>query len=57
MLRGVYVFGYDCHCNRDTPAILVSSPLEVTEGDWGEVQGAVPLVKPMYRGLARPGEG
>ncbi len=48
-----YVFGYGCHCNRDTPAALAASPLEVTGADWGELPGAVPLVKPMYKGAAR----
>jgi len=50
-----YVFGHGCHCNRDTPAILAASPLEVTGSDRGELPGAVPLVKPMYKGVARAG--
>lgn len=48
-----YVFGHGCHCNRDTAATLAASPLEVTDDSWGDVPGAVPLVKPMYKGVAR----
>ena len=51
-----YAFGHGCHCNRDTPATLAASPLEVTGDSWGEVPGAVPLVKPMYTGVARAGD-
>jgi ubiquinone/menaquinone biosynthesis C-methylase UbiE len=50
-----YVFGHGCHCNRDTPATLAASPLEVERGDLGEIPGAVALVKPMYKGVARAG--
>ena len=50
-----YFFGHGCHCNRDTPATLADSPLEVTEADRGELPGAVALVKPMYKGVARAG--
>jgi len=48
-----YFFGHGCHCNRDTPGSLAASPLEVTDEAWGEVPGAVALVKPMYKGVAR----
>ncbi len=48
-----YFFGHGCHCNRDTPGALAASPLEVTDDSWGEVPGAVALVKPMYKGVAR----
>jgi ubiquinone/menaquinone biosynthesis C-methylase UbiE len=47
------VFGNGCHCNRDTPAILRDSPLRVADATSGELPGAVPLVKPMFRGVAR----
>lgn len=50
-----YAFGHGCHCNRDTPAILAASPLDVESGDRGELPGAVALVKPMYKGTARAG--
>lgn len=48
-----WVFGHGCHCNRDTPAMLEASALEVERGERGELAGAVPLVKPMYKGVAR----
>ncbi len=48
-----YVFGHGCHCNRDIAATLAASPLEVTSDAWGEVPGGFPLVKPMYKGVAR----
>jgi ubiquinone/menaquinone biosynthesis C-methylase UbiE len=48
-----YVFGHGCHCNRDTPRMLAASGLEVSGADWGELPGAVPLVRPMYKGVAR----
>ena len=48
-----WVFGHGCHCNRDTASALSASPLEVERGEWGEIPGAVPLVKPMYKGVAR----
>jgi len=51
--RPWFVFGHGCHCNRDTPAILEASPLEVTDSIRGDLPGAVPLVRPMYRGVAR----
>ena len=48
-----YVFGHGCHCNRDTPAMLEASSLELDGASWGELPGAVPLVRPMYKGIAR----
>ncbi len=48
-----WVFGHGCHCNRDTAATLSASPLEVEHDEWAEVPGALPLVKPMYTGVAR----
>jgi ubiquinone/menaquinone biosynthesis C-methylase UbiE len=48
-----YAFGHGCHCNRDTPAILAASSLELDGASRGELPGAVPLVRPMYRGAAR----
>jgi SAM-dependent methyltransferase len=47
------LFGNGCHCNRDTPATLRASDLTVEEASRGELPGAVPLVKPMYMGVAR----
>jgi ubiquinone/menaquinone biosynthesis C-methylase UbiE len=48
-----WVFGHGCHCNRDTPGMLADSSLEIADATRGEVPGAVPLVKPMYKGVAR----
>jgi ubiquinone/menaquinone biosynthesis C-methylase UbiE len=48
-----YLFGHGCHCNRDAAATLAASPLEVTSDSWGEVPGGFPLVKPMYKGVAK----
>jgi len=48
-----YFFGHGCHCNRDTPAVVAASSLEIEEDHRGEVPGAVPLVKPLYRAVAR----
>jgi len=52
-----YAFGHGCHCNRDTLAVIESSPLQVERAEKGAIPKAVPLVRPMLRGactLPRP---
>ena len=48
-----WVFGQGCHCNRDTLAAIEACPLELERFDRGELPKAVPLVRPMLRGVAR----
>ena len=45
-----YAFGHGCHCNRDTLAVLESSPLQVDQVERGSIPQAVPLVRPMLSG-------
>jgi ubiquinone/menaquinone biosynthesis C-methylase UbiE len=48
-----YLFGDGCHCNRDTLATLEASPLSVERAEDGELPKALPIVRPLLRGLAR----
>jgi SAM-dependent methyltransferase len=41
-----------CHCNRDTPAILAASPLEIERLDHGEIPKAPPITRPLVAGSA-----
>ena len=55
-LRGPWwVFGHGCNCNRDTLAAIEASPLDLERHERGELPKAVPLVRPMVRGVARAG--
>jgi SAM-dependent methyltransferase len=47
------LFGAGCHCNRDTPATIGASPLELEGVERGSIPRAVPLVRPMVVGTAR----
>lgn len=44
-----------CHPNRDTLAALGRSPLRLERHEGGSVPGAIALVRPMLRGVARAG--
>ncbi len=48
-----WVFGHGCNCNRDTLAAIERSALEVERFERGELPKAVPLVRPLLRGVAR----
>ena len=48
------VFGDGCHCNRDTAARIEASPLRIEDLDRGEIPRAVPIVRPLIVGAARP---
>jgi ubiquinone/menaquinone biosynthesis C-methylase UbiE len=48
-----YLFGDGCHCNRDTLATLEASPMTVERAERGSLPKAVPLVRPLLRGVAR----
>lgn len=47
-------FGAGCHCNRDTVAGIQASPLHIEDLQRGEVPRAVPIVRPLIVGAARP---
>jgi ubiquinone/menaquinone biosynthesis C-methylase UbiE len=47
-------FGAGCHCNRDTAAGMEASPLRIEDLDRGEIPRAVPIVRPLIVGMARP---
>ena len=46
-----YAFGHGCHCNRDTLATIEASPLLVERAEQDAIPKAVPLVRPMVRGV------
>src|SRR3954451_6800967 len=48
------VFGAGCHCNRDTAARIEASALRIEDLDRGEIPRAVPIVRPLIVGAARP---
>ena len=48
------VFGAGCHCNRDTAAGMEASALRIEDLDRGEIPRAVPIVRPLIVGTARP---
>lgn len=47
-------FASGCHCNRDLEAGLRAAHFEIVEVGRGEEDGAVPIVKPVVWGRARP---
>ena len=47
-------FGAGCHCNRDTAAGIEASSLRIEDLDRGEIPRAVPIVRPLIAGAARP---
>ncbi len=47
--------GHGCHCNRDTPALLDASPLEVARLDRGKLPKAPPVLAPLITGAAVAG--
>jgi ubiquinone/menaquinone biosynthesis C-methylase UbiE len=51
--RPWFYFGNGCHCNRDTLESIAASPLEVERVERGELERAVPIVKPEICGVAR----
>lgn len=45
-------FGAGCHPNRDTLAMLASSPLELADVEHGKLRKAPPIVRPLVQGSA-----
>jgi ubiquinone/menaquinone biosynthesis C-methylase UbiE len=55
-LHGPWRFvGAGCNCNRDTPATLAASPLQVERLDHGELPKSPPIVRPLVTGHAVAG--
>jgi ubiquinone/menaquinone biosynthesis C-methylase UbiE len=55
-LHGPWRFvGAGCNCNRDTPATLAASPLQVERLDHGELPKSPPIVRPLVTGRAVAG--
>ncbi len=44
--------GAGCHCNRDTPATLERSPLDVQRLERGELPKSPPITRPLASGVA-----
>ena len=47
------VFGYGCHCNRDSVAAIEASPLRLDELERGAIPKVPPIVRPMAAGVAQ----
>jgi ubiquinone/menaquinone biosynthesis C-methylase UbiE len=45
-------FADGCHCNRDTVAMIESSPLQLDLVEQGQLPKAPPIVRPLIRGSA-----
>lgn len=50
--RPWHFVGAGCHCNRDTPATLRESPLEVERMDHDRLPKAPPITRPLVAGAA-----
>jgi ubiquinone/menaquinone biosynthesis C-methylase UbiE len=47
------VFGFGCHCNRDSLAAIEASQLELEDVEQGEIPKVPAIVRPMVAGSAR----